>query len=151
MSGKQHTEYLRYNFTEEEIKAKSTQLAQANLQIEQLSDEKKQIMAGLNARVATAAATVALLSSHINTGYEFRNIDCTVTLNMPRTGMKSIYRKETGEFVRSEVMTGAELQERLDFERKMEMDGKELERKLNKGLPDDTKVTVLTQPASKRK
>lgn len=52
----------------------------------------------------------------ITSGYEMRNVPCTVTLNKPKNSKKTIVRDDNGTVVAVEDMTQDEMQETLDLE-----------------------------------
>ena len=109
------TEYLKYKFSEKELREKSEKLAQDCREKRETEEAKKQITSDLKAKIDAFDASISQISNHINSGYEFRYIECDVHLNDPDPGFKSIVRKDTFEVVKVEPMTAAELQEELDF------------------------------------
>jgi hypothetical protein len=111
-------EYLKYQFTELELKEKATQLARECREMEEVENEKKQINSDLKSKLDGHQAKISNLSNNINNGYEYRYIDCEVVLNKPIDGEKQIIRKDTGELVKQEAMTPSELQEELPLEEK---------------------------------
>lgn len=112
---KKSTRYLKYQFTETELRDKATQLARECRQNEEMEDEKKSVVSDFKAKIDGLQAKISLLSGHINNGYEYRNIECEVSLNTPVTGKKTITRTDTGERVGIEDMDHDELQEVMDF------------------------------------
>jgi hypothetical protein len=109
-------EYLKYQFTEPELKERATQLARECRELEDIENEKKQVMSDFKAKIDGHQAKISGLSNNINNGYEYRYIDCEVVLNQPIDGEKQIIRKDTGELVKQEAMTPQELQEELPLE-----------------------------------
>lgn len=108
-----HTEYLKYTFTESELKEFAKELARQTATMSEVEEEKKAVVANFTERIAAAKSNASRLSRYINNGYDYRNIDCSVKLNDPNTGVKTIYRDDTGESVKTYPMTQDELQEKL--------------------------------------
>ena len=109
-------EYLKYKFTEPELKERSTQLALECRSLEEIENDKKQVMSDFKSKIDGHQATISRLSNNINNGYEHRYIDCEVKMNTPIVGEKSIIRKDTGELVKQEQMNESEMQEELDLQ-----------------------------------
>lgn len=107
--------YLKYQFTAEELKEKSSQLARECRRAEETEDDKKRVMSDFKAKIDALQASISLLSGHINNGYEYRDIECTVELNVPVAGKKTITRTDNDEQVAVENMDSEEMQEKLDF------------------------------------
>jgi hypothetical protein len=106
-------EYLRYEFTEEELKQKSKDLARSiQLQVA-AQEEQKAAAAQFKERIETQVATIGRLSRDINGGWEMRNIDCIVQFHTPTIASKRVIRQDTGELVRECAMEKHELQENL--------------------------------------
>lgn len=111
-------EYLKYQFTEQELKDISKKLAYENKNFDELEDAKKSVVSDFSSKLNSARATISKLSSNINNGYEYRDIECEIRLNEPESGQKTIVRRDTGEIVRIEEMTDREMQEELKLEDK---------------------------------
>ena len=107
------TEYLKYDFSEQELKDKAKQLAHEFRQKEEAELESKEGMSLFKSRIDAHKANVSRLSNHINNGYEYRNIECDVLYNTPLDGQKTIVRKDTREIIRMEEMQPEEFQESL--------------------------------------
>ena len=107
------TEWLKYSFSEAEIKELAKKLAYETRTLEELEDQKKSVVSDFSNKITRVKASLSGLANNINNGYDFRNIDCEVLLNSPEAGQKSIVRLDTGEIVRVEDMTQNEKQEKL--------------------------------------
>lgn len=107
------SEFLKYEFTEEETRQKSKQLALAVQQQTTAQEEQKAAAAQFKERIEGCASQIGRLSREINTGWEMRTIECDVFFHVPTQGMKRIMRPDTGEIVREEPMLSHELQEEL--------------------------------------
>jgi hypothetical protein len=115
MKTKKCTEYLKYQFTEEETRENAKKLARKNQELAELDLKKKQIAADIKAETDAANADAARLARWVNDEYDFRMIDCEVMLNSPGEGQKTTYRVDTGEVVKTEKMTADEMQQALAF------------------------------------
>lgn len=108
--------YLRYDFSTEEITQKGRDLAQVTRECSALEDDAKRVSGDFKARILAKEAERGVLSGNITSGYEMRNVPCTVTLNKPKNGKKSIVRDDLKVPVAIEDMTQNEMQETLDLE-----------------------------------
>lgn len=109
-------EFLKYQFTHDELHQKGSDLARINSELISIENEKKAVTAEFKAKQDGKQAEIEVISNHINNGYEHRYIECEVRFNDPNTGMKTIYRKDNGELVRKESMTEEEMQYELELE-----------------------------------
>ncbi len=107
---------LQYQFTQPELIAIGKDLGESVRNLRQLDDDFKMIRDEWKAKISAAEAHVASLSNKTASGYEFRDIDCTVTFNEPKSGYKTIRRDDNGEFVQSLPMEEREMQSELDLE-----------------------------------
>ena len=110
------TRYLKYQFTEAELKEKAVQLARECRQNEEIEDDKKRVMSDFKAKIDAHQAQISLLSGHINSGDDFRDVECHVNLNSPIPGRKTFMRIDTAEIVAEEDMTKEEFQMELPLE-----------------------------------
>lgn len=106
-------EFLRYEFTEEELRQKSKDLARSVQLQTAAQEEQKAAVAQFKERIEAQVANIGRLSRDINGGWEMRNIDCLVQFHTPTIGSKRIIRQDTGEVVRECAMEKHELQENL--------------------------------------
>jgi hypothetical protein len=105
-----HTEWLKYNFTEKELREFAKELARETALLAEAEEQKKAIVASFSEKVATAKTKLSILSRYINNGYDYRNVDCSVLMDSPKDGMKTVYRDDTGEEVKIAPMTPEEKQ-----------------------------------------
>ena len=110
-----YTEYLKYTFSDAEINDAAKDLARAAQQRSNLEQRKKEVDASLKADIEAQNSIVARLSSYINTGYEYRDIECRVELDTPEAGKKRIVRLDTEEEVKVVAMTDADRQLSLEL------------------------------------
>ena len=113
---KRHTEWLAYRFTEEEKAEVASSLAQANQSRAELEEKKAQVMAEFKSQITATEAIIAKESRRYNNGYEYRDIECSIALDSPKAGLKTIVRLDTGEFVRQVEMSAEDRQKTLEFE-----------------------------------
>lgn len=106
-------EYLRYDFTEDELKEKSKELARALQMKERAESEQKAAQAQFKDRVESQQNVISRVGREIYSGWEMRNIQCRVDFHTPTTATKRITRIDTGEIVREAAMNYSELQENL--------------------------------------
>jgi hypothetical protein len=109
-------EFLKYEFTDIEVRDKGMDLARLQSEYYKIEGEAKAVASEFKAKKDGKAAEIEILAGHVNNGYEHRYIDCEVRYNCPNTGIKSTYRKDTGEFVRKESMSAEEMQLSFDLE-----------------------------------
>ena len=113
---RQQKEYLKCEFTHDEIHQKGIELARISSERQTIENERKAVAADFKAKIDTKDAEIAILGSHINNGYEYRNVVCTAIFNQPNTGKKTIMRNDTQEVVRIEDMTANEMQAEIEFD-----------------------------------
>ncbi len=113
-------EYLRYDYTQEEIKAAGSDLAAANHKRDSIERRKKEIVASLTAELEEQKAAITRLSDMIRMGFEWRDIEVRVELDTPIQGQKRVVRLDTGEEVAVKRMTDDDRQMVLDLQSKAE-------------------------------
>jgi hypothetical protein len=116
---RKETRILKYLFTVDELREIASNLARECRELEQLEFEKKQVVSDFKAKIDAHNAQVSKLSAHINNGHEYRYIECSVFLNDPTPGKRTVIRIDNNETVAVEDMPKEEMQEDLfdpDFE-----------------------------------
>ncbi len=113
------TEYLKCVLSDAEMTDLSQELAREIQALDRFQDQRKEVVACLEAQIETASAACRRLSALVTNGYEYRNVECEVYLNDPEPGQKTLYRTDTGEAVKTEKMTDAEKQQDLPFKEVM--------------------------------
>lgn len=106
-------ELCRYQFTPAELRTLGDQLARETQDHFSLKEQRTTIASNFAARLKESGRRLGDLSTKINSGYEMREMECIVIFNKPQNGIKTIVRVDTGEEVRTEVMTDAETQGEL--------------------------------------
>lgn len=108
-------QFLRYHFTEEDLRGLAADMVQAKTEIEEaegrLTTTKKQIQA----EIQEASAALDLATSKYRAGYEMRNIECREVHDFTDKTVR-IYRNDSGELVRERPMTEEEQQRPLPLE-----------------------------------
>lgn len=104
---------LAYHFTEAELLALGKELGESQLKLRQLDDDRKMVADEWKAKISSAEAHINSLSNKTSSGYEYRDIECTVTYDDPIPGDKTLRRNDTGEIVRVFPMDENEKQEEL--------------------------------------
>lgn len=103
-------EFLRHDYTQEEINQKGRKLAQLGAEKGALEDDKKASASDFKAKIDGKIAEMNILQTEINNGYGNCYVDCRTVMNDPNTGVKTVYRNDTNEIVRTESMSQSELQ-----------------------------------------
>jgi hypothetical protein len=111
-----HTEFLKYTFSEPELKDFSKELARENTTVAEAEEQKKAVVAQFTEKITSSKSKISQLSRYINNGYDYRNVECSIAMNSPNTGFKTVVRDDTGEEVKTLPMTESEMQEKLQFE-----------------------------------
>jgi uncharacterized FlaG/YvyC family protein len=110
------THQVKYRFTRDEVRELGERLARRASDVYTLREAQKETNAKLKADIQSAEGDVAEIARKINEGYEMRDMECRVEYHIPRQGVKSIIRADTGEVVREEVMTPQEMQASFVFD-----------------------------------
>lgn len=114
---------LRCIFTPEELVERAKRLGEANRKKESLEADKKNIVAEYTSRIANQQLDIATLSEKVTNGYEHREVECRVVYDLPKAGMKTIYRNDTGEKVDERQMNDEERQMKLSLMNEAQGDG----------------------------
>lgn len=112
---------FQYFFTEEELKAKSKQLAKSCAELDSIEDELKTVKAQFKSRTEAKQAEVNLLSNHINNGHEWLFKTCVVQYDFDR-GRKCYFFE--GVLVGEEKMSAADYQLKAELPEYKDGDGK---------------------------
>jgi len=105
--------FLRHNFTEQEIRDKGLAQSQAYERLINAELEKKAAVSQFAERIAQEKSLLGKLSREITVGWESRAITCRIDYNDPNVGMKTFYRNDTSEKVKTVSMLPDEMQETL--------------------------------------
>lgn len=107
---------LDYHFTETELIALGKELGESQLKLRQLDDDRKMVADEWKAKISSAEAHINSLSNKVSSGYEYRDIECTVTYNTPVLGDKTITRNDTMAIVKIMPMDESEQQNELPLD-----------------------------------
>lgn len=107
---------LDYHFTKAELLSLGKELGESQLKLRQLDDDRKMVADEWKAKISSAEAHINSLSNKTSTGYEYRDVSCTVTFDDPAPGEKTVRRDDTGDIVKVMLMHESEKQDELPFE-----------------------------------
>lgn len=110
---------LQYKFSPDELRQLGRYLAESQIQLRQLDDDRKCVVDEWKARISAKEAEIVSLSNKVSSGYEYRDISCEITLNEP-INKKTARRLDTGEVVWVRDLTDSEKQRTLQFENEEE-------------------------------
>jgi hypothetical protein len=105
-------EYLKYLFSEDEIKKLGNDLAQTYSQKLDAEGRLKSVSTQIKSEIAKLDMGMASDSERIRSGYEYRYIECEKEEDFTN-GRITITRTDTGEMVTDRAMTSEERQKNL--------------------------------------
>lgn len=109
--------YLQCKFAHDELFSFGKTLAEKNALNKQVEADKKSLVKQFDAKLAEIASQVDQISNFLQTGYEYRHVDCIETFGEPDRVKKTVIRTDTGETVEVVPMSPEEMQRVLDFEK----------------------------------
>lgn len=110
------TERLRCLLTKDEKIEVGKALAEATNELEEIQDDKAQVVADFKAKITAIEARIAILSTKLRGGYELRDVECVIHFDKPKVGMKKTVRTDTKEVVSEVQMSEEEKQRSLPLE-----------------------------------
>jgi len=110
------TKTLKYEFTTDEMLQLGKDLGGHAIKKSQVESDKKKVVADFKAQTDELDAKIQRCSNSLQSGFTFRDFECTVTFHSPKIGMKTIHRDDTMELVKEEKMTQQECQEQLGLQ-----------------------------------
>lgn len=110
------TQFLRYEFTQEERLKMGDDLAQAHNRVEEIDEEEASMKAQIKQSRSGVEATIGMLSRNLANGFVMRNIECRICYDDPHIGEVSSYRIDTRELVKTRPMSEQERQLDLPLE-----------------------------------
>lgn len=113
---KESTEYLRRNYTADEIIRMGSELAGAHNRLADIKKEKEVVTAQFKERQAQIEQTVEQLSRNICTQFEMANVRCRLAYGDPNPMEVTYYRLDNGEKVKMRAMLPDEMQDELPLE-----------------------------------
>lgn len=124
---KKISEYLRYDFSRQELVERAQELARTIQEIQRLEDNLASIKKNIQGQIAEYEAKRNRLTQIVSAGYEMRDVECEVRYNVPVSKIKTIVRLDSNEEVAVKPMEQYECQEELDFEKAEERKAKKAE------------------------
>ena len=112
---KRTTEWLRYEFSDQELLDIARRSAQAQTRRLELLNRKLEVMKDFGAKIAAEETVLQKYGEAINQGYEYRATECGVFYDRPELGLCELVRLDTGEVVSERRMEPEERQHALDF------------------------------------
>jgi hypothetical protein len=104
----------QYQFTPEELKTLSSQMAEKIQEMAQLEDEKKEVMSQFKAKIDECNAVTRRLASNNISGYEYRDLEVVTIFDFK--AKKRYYKSiETGKIVKEENMFASDFQLVFNF------------------------------------
>lgn len=92
------------------------ELAEETQERNQLDARRREVASTLAAQMKAHETRIAELTAKIMQGYEVRDIECMWLMDTPRTGMKTMVRKDNNEEIRTETMSQADAQLGMDLQ-----------------------------------
>ena len=106
------TEYLKCELTDDELRENGIILARANGKIIELEAQKKKFNDQIKADISSAEAEISRLSTILQNGYEFRQVEVEEKQDFEEKKI-FVIRLDTGEEIRSRNMGPEDLQENM--------------------------------------
>ena len=103
----------KYKFTEEEKAKMASSLANKQIDMKILEDEKKSVMSGYKDRIDRFEWEVNRLSRNIVDGFEFRDFECRVEKDYD-AHLKRYYCVDSGELIDERPLDPSDYQQELD-------------------------------------
>ena len=116
-------EFVKHNFTPEEIVEKANDLANENQRKRRLENDKKSAMSSYKSQIDEVDARISQLSQDITNGYCNEWMMCEVEMNAPNPGFKTIRHPITNEVVRVAPMEDDDFQTEIPFSEDIEIFG----------------------------
>lgn len=110
---KQSKRHLKCELTDAEILASGRELADKQAELAALENEKKRITSDFGAKIKSKEIDVSILTRRVQSGYEFRDVDCYELLDDPKPGKKTVFRCDSDSMVCIEDMSATEMQREL--------------------------------------
>lgn len=88
---------LSHTFTDQELSSIGEKLADFNLKIDSLKEQKKREAKALQDQIDDLQSEAIVLSRHFKEKTEARFIKCSVAYDVPEPGKKTVVRTDTGE------------------------------------------------------
>jgi hypothetical protein len=106
-------ESIKHTFNNEELLDMSKSCARTHQELDALNGEKDRVVADFKAQIQSKENSINDYSRRISNGYEYRMVECELHYHDPSKGMKTLFRVDTGDEVRSTKMEAHEMQDVL--------------------------------------
>ncbi len=107
--------YLKYTFTEDEIKELGRSLAKVFSDHSEAEGRLKSVSIQVKAEITALEGTMTMMSEKIRSGYEHRNIECKKEFDY-KAGYVIVTRLDTGEVIEERPMDAEETQRKLELQ-----------------------------------
>jgi deoxyribodipyrimidine photolyase len=88
---------LKYEFSITEIQALGTELANKNQELLRIEDRKASVVSDYGSQIKICKEQINQLSDRVASGYEMKDVYCTVDYHQPEMNKKLLTRTDTGE------------------------------------------------------
>ena len=106
---------LRCEYSDPELNLKRDELSTVILRQGEVEERKSSVNRTFKEELDGLYSRASDLARQIKARGQDRAVECVVEFHKPNIGEKTIIRLDTGELVRTEVMTDSERQEEIDF------------------------------------
>ena len=129
------TRSLSCKLTDDELRAIGRNMAHEVELAQAAENNKKSVQAQFKATIEAHMANISLASKKINTGVEYREIECDIVFDYD-LGIRYLQRRDTGETVESRLLTKEEKQRSFSFAGELDASVEAGTRKLNGSAPE---------------
>ena len=136
-------ETLPCKLTTEELLQKGVAIADAHAKMAELEKELDGIKKHFKAEIETCEKDIQKLGTQLQTGKEYREVECSITYDFDDKKIKTYIRKDTGEIVHEYPVSESDLQEELRFREELEAAKEEQAEEENAETPEEP---VLPSP-----
>ena len=109
MNQKTAVRNLKCNYSDEEIAEFKNNLVGGLMELENLEIEKKEFNTDISAKIKNKTSEISTLVHSINTGYEYRIVDCDIKIDIDKNE-KLIIRTDTNEVIETLTLSDEERQ-----------------------------------------
>lgn len=88
---------VKHVFDEDELRVLGGKLADEEFNLANAEMEKAQAVSNHNAIIKSINANITRLATSIKDGFEMREVECSVRMNDPKEGKKTVTRNDNGE------------------------------------------------------
>lgn len=88
---------VKHVFNEDELRELGGKLADEEFNLANAEMEKSQAVSNHNAGIKTINANITKLATSIKDGFEMREVECSVRMNDPKEGKKTVTRRDNGQ------------------------------------------------------